>query len=90
LIALDSLLNLAVLGCLEKFGELAAVSHFIPAAQSLDALLTTRRFGAEQRVEKGVAMAYSPTELLSVYLDARNQRRKVGRSVQREAGFFQV
>jgi len=24
-------------------------------------------------------MAYSPTELLTVYLDARNQRRKVGR-----------
>ena len=24
-------------------------------------------------------MAYKPTELLTVYLDARNQRRKVGR-----------
>lgn len=42
LIALDSLLNLAlVLGCLDDFDKLAVGSEPIPAAQSLDALLTT-------------------------------------------------
>jgi transcriptional regulator with XRE-family HTH domain len=40
LIALDSLLNLAlVLDCLDDFDELAAERRPIPAAQSLDALL---------------------------------------------------
>ena len=42
LIALDSLLNLAlVLDCLEDFDKLAVESLPIPAAQSLDALLAT-------------------------------------------------
>ena len=42
LIALDSLLNLAlVLECLDDFDKLAAESRPIPAAQSLDALLAT-------------------------------------------------
>ena len=42
LIALDSLLNLAlVLDCLEDFDKLAVESRPIPAAQSLDALLAT-------------------------------------------------
>jgi transcriptional regulator with XRE-family HTH domain len=42
LIALDSLLNLAlVLDCLDDFDKLAVESHTIPAAQSLDALLAT-------------------------------------------------
>lgn len=41
LIALDSLLNLAlVLNCLDDFGKLATESLPTPAAQSLDALLT--------------------------------------------------
>jgi len=40
LIALDSLLNLAlVLDCLDDFDKLAGESQSIPAAQSLDALL---------------------------------------------------
>jgi transcriptional regulator with XRE-family HTH domain len=42
LIALDSLLHLAlVLNCLDDFDKLAVESQPIPAAQSLDALLTT-------------------------------------------------
>jgi transcriptional regulator with XRE-family HTH domain len=42
LIALDSLLNLAlVLDCLDDFDKLAAESQPTPAAQSLDALLAT-------------------------------------------------
>ena len=42
LIALDSLLNLAlVLDCLDDFDKLALESQSIPAAQSLDALLAT-------------------------------------------------
>jgi len=42
LIALDSLLNLAlVLNCLDDFDKLAAESQPTPAAQSLDALLAT-------------------------------------------------
>ncbi len=42
LIALDSLLNLAlVLECLDDFDKLAVEHQPIPAAQSLDALLTT-------------------------------------------------
>ena len=42
LIALDSLLNLAlVLDCLDGFDKLAAETQPIPAAQSLDALLAT-------------------------------------------------
>ena len=42
LIALDSLLNLAlVLNCLDDFDKLAAESTPISAAQSLDALLAT-------------------------------------------------
>ena len=42
LIALDSLLNLAlVLDCLDDFDKLAVESHPFPAAQSLDALLAT-------------------------------------------------
>jgi transcriptional regulator with XRE-family HTH domain len=42
LIALDSLLNLAlVLDCLDDFDKLAAERRPIPAAQSLDALLAT-------------------------------------------------
>jgi transcriptional regulator with XRE-family HTH domain len=42
LIALDSLLNLAlVLDCLDDFDKLAVGSQPIPAAQSLDALLAT-------------------------------------------------
>jgi DNA-binding XRE family transcriptional regulator len=42
LIALDSLLNLAlVLDCLDDFDKLAKESQAIPAAQSLDALLAT-------------------------------------------------
>ena len=42
LIALDSLLNLAlVLDCLDDFDNLAAESRPLPAAQSLDALLAT-------------------------------------------------
>ena len=42
LIALDSLLNLAlVLNCLDDFDKLAVKSRPIPAAQSLDALLAT-------------------------------------------------
>ena len=42
LIALDSLLNLAlVLNCLDDFDKLAMESQPIAAAQSLDALLTT-------------------------------------------------
>ena len=42
LIALDSLLNLAlVLDCLDDFDKLAAESQPGPAAQSLDALLAT-------------------------------------------------
>jgi transcriptional regulator with XRE-family HTH domain len=42
LIALDSLLNLAlVLDCLDDFDKLAAESKTISAAQSLDALLAT-------------------------------------------------
>ena len=52
LIALDSLLNLAlVLNCLEDFDKLAAESPSIAAAQSLDALLATpaRRRGATGR-----------------------------------------
>jgi len=40
LIALNSLLNLAVvLGCLDDFDKLAVESHPVSAAQSLDALL---------------------------------------------------
>ena len=52
LIALDSLLNLAlVLNCLEDFDKLAAESPSIAAAQSLDALLAkpARRRGATGR-----------------------------------------
>src|SRR5271165_6580070 len=52
LIALDSLLNLAlVLNCLDDFDKLAAESTSISAAQSLDALLATpaRRRGATGR-----------------------------------------
>jgi len=52
LIALDSLLNLAlVLNCLEDFDKLAAESPSIAAAQSLDALLAkpTLRRGATGR-----------------------------------------
>jgi transcriptional regulator with XRE-family HTH domain len=42
LIALDSLLNLAlVLDCLDDFDKMAVESQPIPAAQSLDALLAT-------------------------------------------------
>ena len=42
LIALDSLLNLALaLNCLDDFDKLAVESQLISAAQSLDALLTT-------------------------------------------------
>jgi len=42
LIALDSLLNLAlVLDCLDDFDKLAVESQPTPAAQSLDALLAT-------------------------------------------------
>jgi transcriptional regulator with XRE-family HTH domain len=42
LIALDSLLNLAlVLDCLDDFDKLAAESQPTPDAQSLDALLAT-------------------------------------------------
>lgn len=42
LIALDSLLNLAlVLDCLDDFDELAAESQPIPAVQLLDSLLAT-------------------------------------------------
>jgi hypothetical protein len=42
LIALDSLLNLAlVLDCLDDFDKLAVESKAISAAQSLDALLAT-------------------------------------------------
>ena len=42
LIALDSLLNLAlVLNCLDDFEKLAAESHPFAATPSLDALLTT-------------------------------------------------
>ena len=42
LIALDSLLNLAlVLNCLDDFDKLALERRPIPAAQSLDALLAT-------------------------------------------------
>jgi hypothetical protein len=42
LIALDSLLNLAlVLDCLDDFDKLAVGSQSIPAVQSLDALLAT-------------------------------------------------
>jgi transcriptional regulator with XRE-family HTH domain len=42
LIALDSLLNLAlVLDCLDDFDKLASESQPTPAAQSLDALLAT-------------------------------------------------
>ena len=33
-------------------------------------------------------MAYSPTELLTVYLDARNQRRKVGRLAFKDRQVF--
>ena len=52
LIALDSLLNLAlVLNCLDDFDKLAAESPFNSATQSLDALLATpvRRRGATGR-----------------------------------------
>jgi len=85
LIALDSLLNLAlVLNCLDDFDKLAAESPPISATQSLDALLARRRGGAERRAEKDAAMAYSPTELLTVYLDARDQRRKIGRLAFKE------
>ena len=52
LIALDSLLNLAlVLNCLDDFEKLAAESTLNSAAQSLDALLATpaRRRGATGR-----------------------------------------
>ena len=52
LIALDSLLNLAlVLNCLDDFDKLAAESTLNSAAQSLDALLATpaRRRGATGR-----------------------------------------
>jgi transcriptional regulator with XRE-family HTH domain len=52
LIALDSLLNLAlVLNCLDDFDKLAAVSPLNSATQSLDALLATpaRRRGATGR-----------------------------------------
>jgi len=52
LIALDSLLNLAlVLNCLDDFDELAAESPLNSATQSLDALLATptRRRGATGR-----------------------------------------
>ena len=53
LIALDSLLNLALaLNCLDDFDKLAVESQLISAAQSLDALLTTptlrRRFRASR------------------------------------------
>jgi transcriptional regulator with XRE-family HTH domain len=42
LIALDSLLNLAlVLNCLDDFDKLAVESPYISATQSLDALLAT-------------------------------------------------
>ena len=42
LIALDSLLNLAmVLDCLDDFDKLAVESQLFPSAQSLDALLAT-------------------------------------------------
>ena len=52
LIALDSLLNLAlVLNCLDDFDKLAAESPALSATQSLDALLATpvRRRGATGR-----------------------------------------
>jgi transcriptional regulator with XRE-family HTH domain len=52
LIALDSLLNLAlVLNCLDDFDKLAAESPLNSATQSLDALLATpaRRRGATGR-----------------------------------------
>ena len=52
LIALDSLLNLAlVFNCLDDFDKLAAESPFNSATQSLDALLATpaRRRGATGR-----------------------------------------
>ena len=52
LIALDSLLNLAlVLNCLDDFDKLAAESPAISATQSLDSLLATptRRRGATGR-----------------------------------------
>jgi serine/threonine-protein kinase HipA len=52
-----------------------------------------RRGGAEQRAEKDAAMAYSPTELLTVYLDARDQsseaeHRKVGRLAFKDRQIF--
>jgi transcriptional regulator with XRE-family HTH domain len=56
LIALDSLLNLAlVLDCLDDFDKLAANSQPIPASQSLDALLATPalRRRATGRKERG-------------------------------------
>jgi transcriptional regulator with XRE-family HTH domain len=59
LIALDSLLNLAlVLDCLDDFDKLAVESQSIPAAQSLDALLATpalrRRATGRKRRSHGV------------------------------------
>jgi len=80
LIALHSLLNLAlVLDCLDDFDKLAVESRPIQPPNRSTPYWPSRCCGAERRAVKDAAMAYSPTELLTVYLDARNQRRKVGR-----------
>ena len=54
LIALDSLLNLAlVLDCLDDFDKLAVESQSFPAAQSLDAILATPRLRRRATGNKG-------------------------------------
>jgi transcriptional regulator with XRE-family HTH domain len=54
LIALDSLLNLAlVLNCLDDFDRLAAESQPTPAAQSLDALLAKPTLRQRATGQKG-------------------------------------
>jgi transcriptional regulator with XRE-family HTH domain len=54
LIALDSLLNLAmVLDCLDDFDNLAVESLPLPAAQSLDALLATATLRRRATGRKG-------------------------------------
>ena len=54
LIALDSLLNLAlVLNCLDDFDKLAGESQAIPAARSLDALLATTALRRRATGRKG-------------------------------------
>ena len=56
LIALDSLLNLAlVLDCLDDFDKLAAESQPVPAAQSLDALLATPALRRRATSSKGLS-----------------------------------